>query len=73
MPPLWEDLGALDLPVLLLTGAEDAKFAAIAGELRAALPRAQHVVVPGAGHCAHLEAPDPAAAAIRAFLDEDDD
>jgi len=68
MPSLWERLGELNLPVLLVTGAEDAKFAAIASELRAALPQAEHVVVASAGHCAHLEAPVRAARAIADFL-----
>lgn len=68
MRDLWPRLGELDLPVLLLTGAEDARFAAIAQRILAHLPRAEHAVVPGAGHCAHLEAPDAAADAIARFL-----
>lgn len=68
MPPLWERLGELDLPVLLLSGEEDAKFTALAADLRAALPRAEQRVIPGAGHCAHLESPDHAAESIAGFL-----
>jgi 2-succinyl-6-hydroxy-2,4-cyclohexadiene-1-carboxylate synthase len=68
MEPLWGRLGQVDLPVLLLTGAEDSKFAALAERLAQALPQATHRVVPGAGHCAHLEAPEAAVEAIEAFL-----
>lgn len=57
MPPLWAALGRLPMPVTLLTGAEDPKFTALATQMAQRLPQARHVVLPGAGHCAHLEAP----------------
>ena len=69
-PPLHDRLGELDLSVLLVVGEEDAKFRAIAAELARSIPRAQVAVVPGAGHAAHLEAPDRFAAIVRAFLAE---
>ncbi len=64
MPPLWDALGQLDVPTLLVTGAEDHKFTAIAarmGERNQAIERA---VLAGAGHTAHLEAPRAFAAAV---------
>jgi len=66
MPPLWERLPSV--PTLLLTGAGDTKFTRIAAEMAARMPRAEHTLIEGVGHCAHLEAPDAAAAEITAFL-----
>jgi 2-succinyl-6-hydroxy-2,4-cyclohexadiene-1-carboxylate synthase len=65
MEPLWERLGELTIPVTLVTGERDEKFRALAEAMLARLPDARHVVVPGAGHAAHLEAPQAVAAAIR--------
>ncbi|HWT24896.1 MAG TPA: alpha/beta fold hydrolase, partial [Solirubrobacteraceae bacterium] len=64
MPPLWDRLGELGLPVSLVAGERDAKFRAIAERMAAALPAARVVVAPGAGHAVPLEAPDAVAAAI---------
>jgi 2-succinyl-6-hydroxy-2,4-cyclohexadiene-1-carboxylate synthase len=58
MPPLWDRLGELTMPVDLVVGERDEKFVAIARRMEAALPDARVVVVDGAGHAAHLEAPD---------------
>jgi len=69
MPPLWDALPGLHVPTLLLTGEEDLKFQGIAREMCALLPDARHEVIPGAGHCAHLERPQATAAAIQRFLD----
>src|SRR4051812_17617213 len=57
MEPLWDRLPDLALPVRLLVGERDGKFRAIADQMAARLPDAQVVVVEGAGHAAHLEAP----------------
>jgi 2-succinyl-6-hydroxy-2,4-cyclohexadiene-1-carboxylate synthase len=68
--PLWDRLGELTMPTLLVTGALDPKFTNIA---RRMLPRlggpAEHVVVPDAGHTAHLEQPDRFSAELHAWLD----
>lgn len=69
MGPLWAALGALTMPVLVLTGERDEKFTAIGARLAAALPDAEHVVVPGAGHQLPLEAPDAVAAELTRLLD----
>ncbi|MEH3054502.1 MAG: alpha/beta fold hydrolase, partial [Patulibacter minatonensis] len=50
MGNLWGALGALTMPALVLVGERDAKFRAIGERLAAALPDAELVVVPGAGH-----------------------
>jgi pimeloyl-ACP methyl ester carboxylesterase len=52
------------MPVALVVGERDQKFRAIATEMAAGLPRATVVVVPGAGHAVHLEAPAAVAGAI---------
>jgi 2-succinyl-6-hydroxy-2,4-cyclohexadiene-1-carboxylate synthase len=64
MPPLWEELGALTMPVTLVVGERDGKFRAIAEHMRERLPDAALVVIPGAGHAAHLEVPEGVARAI---------
>jgi 2-succinyl-6-hydroxy-2,4-cyclohexadiene-1-carboxylate synthase len=67
--PLWDRLAGLRPPTLLLAGALDAKFTAVAGQMAAAIgPTAQVALVPGAGHAAHLERPAEVAALIEAFL-----
>lgn len=64
--PLWDRLAEITVPTLLVTGGADARFTAIAERM---VPRlggpAHHVVVPGAGHTTHLEAPEAVLAALR--------
>jgi 2-succinyl-6-hydroxy-2,4-cyclohexadiene-1-carboxylate synthase len=67
MPPLWDRLGELTRPVELVVGERDEKFHAIAQRMEAALPDARVHVVPGAGHAAHLEAPDAVAELLAAL------
>lgn len=64
MPALHDRLGTLDVPTLLITGAEDTKFCQIALDMAAALPDASTCVIEQAGHAAHLEQPDAASLAI---------
>jgi 2-succinyl-6-hydroxy-2,4-cyclohexadiene-1-carboxylate synthase len=67
--PLWDRLGGLRPPVLLVAGERDAKFAGLAREMAAAVgPTARVAIVPGAGHAVHLERPEETAALIEAFL-----
>jgi 2-succinyl-6-hydroxy-2,4-cyclohexadiene-1-carboxylate synthase len=58
MPPLWDRLESLTVPVDLVVGERDGKFRAIAERMAAALPSARVHVVSGAGHAVHLESPD---------------
>lgn len=68
MEPVWDRLGELSLPAVVVVGERDAKFRAIGERLAAALPRAgEPVVVPGAGHALPLEAPGAVAAALRSL------
>jgi 2-succinyl-6-hydroxy-2,4-cyclohexadiene-1-carboxylate synthase len=60
MEPLWDRLGAVQVPVLLVTGARDAAYSARAQRMATLLGGpTSHVVIPDAGHAAHLV--DPAA------------
>ncbi|RIK90365.1 MAG: hypothetical protein DCC71_25605 [Proteobacteria bacterium] len=66
--PLHGRLADVAAPVLLVAGAEDARFAAIARELAAAIPNARAALVPDAGHAVHLEKPRAFTALLRDFL-----
>ena len=68
MEPLHECLGSCDMPTRLLVGAHDTKFCAIADQIAARLPRAGVARIDGAGHAAHIEQPDAAAAVIAEFM-----
>lgn len=68
MTPLWDDLTTIAAPTLLITGANDAKFTAIAERMAAELPDATCFVVPEAGHTAHLEQPRMVAEALTGWL-----
>jgi len=57
MPPLWDRLAELPMPVDLVVGERDGKFRAIAERMAAAIPAARLHIVPGAGHAVHLEQP----------------
>jgi 2-succinyl-6-hydroxy-2,4-cyclohexadiene-1-carboxylate synthase len=73
--PLWDRLGAIEAPVLVLVGQEDTKFHALGERLVSLIPRAELAVIPGAGHSVHLEAPvqtvDVMVRWLGALLDED--
>jgi 2-succinyl-6-hydroxy-2,4-cyclohexadiene-1-carboxylate synthase len=58
MPPLWDRLGELAMPVDLVVGERDEKFRGLAARMAERLPDARVHTVPGAGHVAHLEVPD---------------
>jgi 2-succinyl-6-hydroxy-2,4-cyclohexadiene-1-carboxylate synthase len=68
--PLWDRLGGLGPPTLLVAGDRDPKFAALAGRMAAAIgPQARVALVEGAGHAVHLERPAELAALIEELLD----
>jgi 2-succinyl-6-hydroxy-2,4-cyclohexadiene-1-carboxylate synthase len=68
-PPLWDRLGELAMPVLVVAGALDAPYAERAGRLAAAIPGAALAVVPGAGHACHLERPGAVGKVLKGWLD----
>jgi 2-succinyl-6-hydroxy-2,4-cyclohexadiene-1-carboxylate synthase len=67
--PLWGRLWQLRMPVLVMAGELDTRFAALARRLTDAIgPNAELVLVPGAGHACHLERPDAFCLTLADFL-----
>jgi pimeloyl-ACP methyl ester carboxylesterase len=65
---LAAELAPLAVPILLIAGERDSVSVGPTQRLAAALPRAELVVVPGAGHAVNLEARDAVSAALAGFL-----
>jgi 2-succinyl-6-hydroxy-2,4-cyclohexadiene-1-carboxylate synthase len=65
---LWPRLGQLTMPVLIVAGAADGKYAAIAERMATAMPHAQLALIPAAGHAAHLEQPAAFVGLVLRFL-----
>jgi 2-succinyl-6-hydroxy-2,4-cyclohexadiene-1-carboxylate synthase len=66
-PSLYTRLPTLHIPVLLIVGALDTKFTAIAKRMAQALPQSQLHIVPAAGHTVHLEQPQLFASLVGDF------
>ena len=66
LPSLWERLGELSMPVTLVVGERDRRFHEIAADMAGRIADARVVVVPGAGHAVHLEAPQAVADVLAA-------
>jgi 2-succinyl-6-hydroxy-2,4-cyclohexadiene-1-carboxylate synthase len=67
--PSWDKLGRLAMPVLVVVGARDDKFAALGERIVGAIgPNATFAAVPDAGHAAHLEQPEAFLAVLRPWL-----
>lgn len=67
-PPLFDALPSVAVPVLLVAGALDRKFVALAHALAGQLPQAEICVIADAGHAAHLEQPEAFVHAVQDFL-----
>jgi 2-succinyl-6-hydroxy-2,4-cyclohexadiene-1-carboxylate synthase len=70
LAPVWDRLGDLRMPILAIAGEHDERYAHAAARIAAAAPAATALLVPGAGHAAHLERPREVAEALGQFLDE---
>ncbi|HEY6531646.1 MAG TPA: alpha/beta fold hydrolase [Acidimicrobiales bacterium] len=67
--PLWDQLGAVGVPVLVMTGVDDVKFSALGTRLaRAVGPNATVALVPRSGHSTPFENPADSASIIRRWL-----
>jgi 2-succinyl-6-hydroxy-2,4-cyclohexadiene-1-carboxylate synthase len=64
-PSYWAALPKLRVPVTLVAGARDDKFAALARRMHALLPLSELRLVEGAGHAPHLETPQSFLGALR--------
>jgi 2-succinyl-6-hydroxy-2,4-cyclohexadiene-1-carboxylate synthase len=67
-PSLWHLLPALRVPTLLVTGAMDPKFTAVAHEMAKQLPLAWFCTLAAVGHAPHLEAPAAYAHEVQSFF-----
>lgn len=67
-PSLWEQLGEVACPTLLLAGEEDEKFTALNRQMAAAILGASLHLVAGAGHTIHLEQPATFQRLVQGFL-----
>jgi 2-succinyl-6-hydroxy-2,4-cyclohexadiene-1-carboxylate synthase len=67
--PLWDRLGELDMPVLVMAGALDDAYVQRAERLTAGIgANAELAVIEGAGHACHLEAPEAWLAVVEPWL-----
>jgi pimeloyl-ACP methyl ester carboxylesterase len=71
-PSLWDDLDALQVPVVAVAGELDEKYARISRRITGSSPNARAVVVPGAGHNTRLEAPEAYLALLKRSLGDPD-
>ncbi len=71
MDPLWSRLDEIRCPVLCVTGEHDERYGALARRIVDGVGGpAEHVVIDGAGHAAHLERPEATSAIVTEFLTE---
>jgi pimeloyl-ACP methyl ester carboxylesterase len=63
-------LPGINIPALVLVGAQDQDYLAAAAYMAARLPRATHAVIPDAGHVCNLDQPDLFSQQVLAFLDQ---
>lgn len=68
--PLWDRLGEMTMPVLVVAGELDTKYCNLAERLVTSIgANATLRVIAGAGHACHLERPDAFAEAVQNWLD----
>lgn len=67
-PSLWDEWRANHIPSLIIAGALDAKYSAIAGEMASMCAASGTRIIPGAGHNVHEEAPDEYNRVVCGFL-----
>jgi pimeloyl-ACP methyl ester carboxylesterase len=57
------------MPVTVIAGERDGTYAKLAERMVTRVPRARALIVPGAGHAVHLEAPAIVAATLTGVQD----
>lgn len=67
-PSLWDRLGEITAPVLVVAGEHDTKFTDVGRRMADRLPDATFAVVTGAGHAAQTEQPERTARLIADWL-----
>lgn len=68
MEPLWDRLGELPMPVLLIAGGADTAYLADMGRMAEAIPEAILEIFPETGHAVHREWPERLTAVVEDFL-----
>jgi len=68
-PCVIDELAGMDVPALVLVGEKDEAYLRAAEVMAAKLPRARHVVIPGAGHIVNIEEAEAFDRALLGFLD----
>jgi 2-succinyl-6-hydroxy-2,4-cyclohexadiene-1-carboxylate synthase len=68
MAPLWDRLGELAMPVMVVAGSTDQRFVELSARLAGAVRGARLEVVAGAGHAVPFEQPEALAALLGDFL-----
>jgi 2-succinyl-6-hydroxy-2,4-cyclohexadiene-1-carboxylate synthase len=68
MPAIWDRLGAIHAPVLLLAGALDDPYVTSGRRMAYLLPNASFSTIPDTGHAPQVENPGAVAQEIDAFL-----
>lgn len=66
--PMWDRLGEIKQPTLLITGERDVTYSRHADRILELMPNARRVTIPDAAHGVHLAQPAAAAAAAAEFL-----
>lgn len=66
--PLWDRLGELRIPVLLVAGAADPRYGTACAAMAKLLPQAEAALVPDSGHAVHREQPRHLLSLISRFL-----
>jgi pimeloyl-ACP methyl ester carboxylesterase len=67
-PPVIDELPSIDVPALVIVGENDLPYLRAADVMAAKLPRAEKLVIPGAGHIVNIEASEVFDAAAIDFL-----
>ncbi len=67
-PPFWSRLDAIEVPTMVIAGAEDERYVAYARRLAQILPHCSLEIVPDAGHVVHLEQPERVARLLARHL-----
>jgi len=67
-PSLWDELGVLRVPALVVAGELDERYTGISTRMASLAPRIRSAIVTGAGHNVRLEAPEAYLALLESFL-----
>ena len=66
--PMWDRLGEISVPTLLMTGEQDSVYVAHAVRMAGLIPGAEQLSIPGAAHAVHIARPEAAASAAADFI-----